>query len=184
MASAAAQRRVELRDRLFTDADERTWNRKTNDGYFTVPRLLPYIMCLIRSLAEKKGDPSAVYFDLWSRAYDEGMATITDEAIAAFESGYSGTRAVRTWRERMRVLEELGFIQAKPSGNRQFAHVLIINPLQVVCQIRGSDPSKVPDELWNAFLARAQEIGASLPFDFDSELPKVPETDHEPVQTV
>ncbi|MDB5341747.1 MAG: hypothetical protein JWP89_124 [Schlesneria sp.] len=161
MPSPAAVRRQQFRDNLFEGAESRTWDRKTNNGFTTIPRLLPYVTCLIRMLAEKN-DPSSVYIDLWARAFDEGVASITDESVAAFSSGYTGSRAVRTWRERMKVLAELGFIEPKAAGNRQFAHVLVVDPLKHICKLRRTDPEKVPEAFWTAFLARAQEIGAKL----------------------
>lgn len=160
----AAERRLKLRDSLFREPGSRVWDRKTNDGFFTAPRLLPYVLGLIRNLSPK-GDPASVYFDLWSRAFDEGIATITDEGAAAFASGYTGPRAIRTWRERVALLAEMGFIETAAAGNRQFAYVLIVNPLEVICTLRRESPEKVPDAFWNAFIARAQEVGASLPIE-------------------
>ncbi len=119
-------------------------------------------MHLIKLLAPK-GDPSVTYFELWARAFDEGIVSITDEDAAAYGSGYSGARAVRTWRERIDTLKDLGFIRVKSSGNRKIAHIFLPNPLDVICEMRVKHPDKVSDEFWTAFVARANEIGAELP---------------------
>jgi len=120
-------------------------------------------MHLISKLAGKgKGDPSGVYFELWARAFDEGILTISDENNHAFAAGYTGTRAVRTWREHILRLQELGFIKVKALGNREIGHILLIDPLRVCFDLHKMQPNLVPDEWWVAFVSRASEIGARL----------------------
>ena len=157
-------KRAQLRDRLWPGMSQAFWDRnnKANKGFQTIPKLLPLVMCLINELSSK-GDPSSTYLDLWTRAYDEGIASINDEQAAAYSSGYTGARAVRTWHERIDALEELGFIKVKDAGNKKVAHVLILNPIDVVCGMRQKTPEKVPDSFWTAFVGRASEIGAALP---------------------
>ncbi len=162
--ATASERRIDLRDKLWPGSGDRVWCRKTNDGFATIPRLLPLVMHLIARLS-KKGDPTATYMEIWARSFDEGVVTYSDEAAAAYASGYSGARAVRTWHERIDTLERLGFIAVKPSGNRKVGFILLINPLIVCCEMRYKEPDRVPDAWWTAFLARASEIGARLPID-------------------
>ena len=113
------------------------------------------------------GDPSSVYLDLWSRGFDEGIVTIRDDAECAYASGYTGTRATRSWRERIDLLQQLGFIETKAAHNREYAHVLLLDPIMFCAQLRKT--GEVPDEWWNTFVGRAQEIGASIlsPEDLD-----------------
>jgi hypothetical protein len=120
-----------------------------------------------RQLAET--DPSRVYIDLWCRSFDEGIIENIDEDEAAFSAGYAGTRAKRTWTEHMYRLDKLGFIRIAPHGISQIGHVLILNPLSVIDELRHKPKTKVSDEWWNAYIGRASVIGAVLPSDDESE---------------
>lgn len=157
-----AKKRLELRDQLWPDAAEVTWSRSQNKGFTTVPRILPLVMCLINCMSNK-GDPSRVYLDLWCRVFDEGFITIRDETEMAFSAGYSGTRAVRTWREHLQSLSDLGFLRTAQNGNRDIGHVLILNPYTVCAVLRKKSSKRIPDEWWSAFLTRANETGATIP---------------------
>jgi hypothetical protein len=156
------ERRLELRDAVFPGHGDNIWSRKTHDGWTTVPRLLPLIMALIKQLSTP-GDASAAYFELWGRVYDEGLVTINHEAECAYAAGYTGSRAIRTWRERMQALESLGFINSVTTGNRMFAQILIVDPILIAVQLRNKPRTRVPDEWWSAFVARALEVGAQIP---------------------
>jgi len=117
-------------------------------------------MHLIKHLS-KKGNPSLVYFELWARAFDEHIITVIDEDASAYACGYVGTRAVRTWREHIFALCELGFIKVAAQGNREIAHILLLNPLSVCADL--FQRKKIPAEWWNAFISRAGEIDATIP---------------------
>jgi hypothetical protein len=143
--STPAQKREQLRESLWPGSANLIWSRKTNDGFATIPRVLSLVMYLIKQLSPK-GDPSVVYLELWARAFDEGIVSITDEHACAFASGYCGNRAVRTLREHVFKLAELGFVKIKPQGNRETAHILILNPLAVCVSLRASKPTRVPEE--------------------------------------
>lgn len=156
-----AQKREQLRDTLWPDSGSNVWNRKENKGFTTIPRLLSIVMALISELSPQR-DPSKVYFELWTRAFDEGLVTVSDESEHAFCAGYTGNRAVRTWKERVLTLIELGFIKAMPHGNREYGHILLLDPLRVCCELRKSGKFKVTDEWWSVFVRRAGEIGATI----------------------
>lgn len=156
----AAKKRRELRDQYWPEANERVWDRHSETGFTTVPRLLGLVMVLIQKLSRGK-DPASVYLDLWLRAFDDAFVQIIDEETLAYASGYEGNRATRTWKERMFVLQELGFIEVKPKGNREFGYIFIPNPLYICVRLKSE--GKVPDDWWNEFLSRASEIGAELP---------------------
>lgn len=157
-----SSKREELRERLWPNGGELVWSRKTNDGFITIPRLLPLVIHLIKQLAPK-GDPGRAYLDLWSRSFDEGIISINDEADCAYSSGYIGNRAVRTWREHILALQELGLISVRPRGNREIGHILLLDPIKVCAKLHKQAKSKVPSEWWAAFVERANEIGALLP---------------------
>ncbi len=157
--NAAGRKRERLRERLWPGSGDDLWNRKFEKGFATIPRLLPLVLHLIKIL-NNKGNPSLAYLELWARAFDEHIITITDEEGAAYACGYTGTRAVRTWREHIFALRELGFIKVASQGNREIAHILLLNPISVCVALHRNN--KVPEEWWAAFAYRAQEIGAEI----------------------
>ncbi len=167
-----SDKRRYLRDQLWPDSEIQIWSRHHNQGFITVPRLLPLIMHLMAELS-KKGNPAQVYFDLWSRGFDEGLVTITDEAACAYSSGYVGQRAIRTWKEHIRKLEGMGFIRTKPHGNREYGYVLLRDPIRVCVELNSK--RRLPIEWWASFVQRAGEIGATLS-DFTQPPPSLPPT--------
>ena len=70
------------------------------------------------------------------------MASAGEHSYAA---GYAGARGVRTWQERMKILEELGFIKSKQSGNQQYKYVLLVHPTIAVQRLY--DAGRVP-KIW------------------------------------
>ncbi len=161
-----AERLEEQREQLWPDSCDEIWCRKQNDGFSTVPRVLSLVAALLKQLTKgNDGDPTSVYMELWCRATDQGIVQITDESECAFAAGYTGTRSLRTWNERMAVLVEFGVIKVAQSGNRKCAYVLLVNPLLAAARLRNNRKYKVPQEWWTAFTARAQQIGAVIPSD-------------------
>lgn len=155
-----------LRDELWPEAAAWIWDRtdKANvKGYATIPRLLPLIMILIDELSEKgEGDARLAYLELWSRARDNHIISITDEEDIAFASNCTNQkRAVRTWKDHIRVLKRLGFILVESDGNREIGHILLLNPLAVAARLH--DEGKTSARWWSTFKRRAVEIGAKIP---------------------
>ncbi len=133
------------------------WNRRTNDGYSTVPRTLPIAMQAIDS--QSKGQPAGhTLFCLWARSPDHPLITIENPATFSGEAGFSGARAVDTWRRRMKKLQELNFISAKPGVSGDFHYVLLLNPNAAVENMR--EKGFVQDGLYGRFLDRLAEVGA------------------------
>jgi len=160
-----SERRTKLRDQLWPGSGKLVWNRLENDGYITIPKLLSLVCALMKDIANN--DPTRVYIDLWCRSFDEGIIEKIDEDEAAFSSGYVGTRAKRTWTEHIYQLEHMGFIKIAPEGNCPIGHVLLMNPLLVVEDLRKK--KRVSDEWWNAYIGRASVIGAALPSDDEED---------------
>ena len=152
--SGVAARREEIREQYWPDED--LWTGEKEVGWFPAPRTLPLILSLLSSkeISSKK-DPSSVYLDLMSRQRGEGVIEMGHEADHAFASGYEGRRAVRTWQERMRILEESGFIRTAEVGNQRYKYVAIIHPTTAIERLR--DSKKVPVRWWNAYVARKLE---------------------------
>ena len=108
------------------------------------------------------GNPAMAYLDLWSRNWDENIISPVDYEEFAYGSGYIGTRGVRSWKERIHRLVDLGFIKITPRGNREIGHILIVNPLLVCAELKAAGKS-FPDNWWPTFFQRVQEIGAKIP---------------------
>lgn len=135
------------------------WNRKDHDGWTTLPRTMPQIHKIMDKFSGKGTPLSGTNLALWCNVHDEGFLEIKDKERYAFESGFSGSRAVTTWLGRMKKLEELGFIVSKPGVNGDFNFVLLINPLNVVKTLYENTSQ---DDLYNALLARMSDVGASF----------------------
>jgi hypothetical protein len=135
--------------------DEELWHRKRCDGYTSLPRTTPILMNIIDALS--KNQPAGrTYLGLWARAFDESLLVIENPASLAAEAGFSGERAVSTWKQRMRTLQELGFIEAKPGSAGEFHYVLIFNPHRVIWKLKSTIQEGLFRQLWE----RAIDIGA------------------------
>lgn len=146
--------------------DPDLWIRddKTRKGFTTIPRTMPLLMNIIQDASKHvtkgKSIPAGkAYLTLWGRVYDEGVVRIDQEAAAALEAGYSGERNVTTWREHLRVLKDLGFVDFKPGTAGPAQWVLILNPYTTVKKLR--QKKWVQEEAYTALLQRAIEIGAT-----------------------
>lgn len=159
-----ARRQLELRQRLWPDVkDEHLWMRKTHHGFVTIPRTMPIILSIMDDLAG--GQPvSSTYLELWGRAFDEAFVTLSKPREMAFHAGFAGQRAERTWRARMKILADLGFIELKEGPSGQMSYALIHNPYLVVRRLREKKQPGLREDKVNALLDRAIEIGAE---DFD-----------------
>lgn len=133
------------------------WGRKTNDGYSTIPRTLPIVMQAVDDLS-KGQPPGHTLFGLWARAPDHPLVTIENPATFAAEAGFSGERAVDTWRKRMKRLRELFMILTKEGPTGDFHYVLLLNPNVAMEHLRGQ--GMVVDGLYARFKDRLIEVGA------------------------
>ena len=145
-----AARREQLRKQYWPEED--LWTGEKEIGWFPAPRTLPLILSLLSSkrISQKK-DPSTVYLELMSRQRGEGIIEMGHEADHAFASGYEGRRAVRTWQERMKILQDNGFIRTVKVGNQRFRFIAIVHPTAAVQRLR--EGKKIPENWWNAYLA-------------------------------
>lgn len=160
-ASRIIEKIIEKRKELWPKVgDAVLWHRKRNDGFTTIPRPMPIITQIIDQLATKSKPVSQVYLSLWFRMSDPSLIEIKNERELAFEGGFSGQRAITTWHSRMKNLIGLGFIDAKPGAAGQYQYVLVYNPYIVLKKYK----KEIPEQLYNALFARAQEVGASSDF--------------------
>lgn len=145
---------------MWSKAQEIIYDKRNESGFCTIPRSLALVATLIRHLSKR--DPSRAYWDLWTRQRDDGYVEIDDAAEMAAISGLTGTRALKSWREKLDELERLGFIQIKGKGNQKYKYVLLLHPHDVVQKIRHETPDRIPDWWWSYFTTRIQDIGAKL----------------------
>jgi hypothetical protein len=158
-ASAATIRREELRDSYWRSAIP--WTGKDAKGWFPAPRTLPLLLLLLRSKRlSGRQDPSRVYLALLARHVDSGIVEIVNEAELAYESGYTGQRAVRTWQERMQLLAKLGLIKIQPSGNQKYRYILLVHPSLVIEKLH-KQGGVIDGNWWSAYVARRQETKES-----------------------
>lgn len=155
-ASKMEERALAMRADLWPDVPvELLWDRKKAGGFTTMPRTTAYLMNIIDTLT--KGQPAGMtYLTIWCRLFLPGIVELATEKQMAFEAGFTGERAVDTWRKRMRHLKKLGFISYKPGTDHEFQWVLILNPHHVVQHLG----SKVQERYRAAWRDRAIAIGA------------------------
>lgn len=159
-ASKMIEKRLEQREKLWPNINEKQiWSRKRSHGFTTIPRSMPLIMEIMDDLSNGK-PVSRVYLALWCRVFDEGFITINNPRELAFESGFSGQRAERTWLERMRALRDMGFVITEAGAAGEFNYVLILNPYQVILKLNKKDGKAVHHLNYTALVNRAIEIGA------------------------
>jgi hypothetical protein len=153
------QRQLELRARLWPDLNPADlWSRHTHDGFTTVPSSIPLIMSIMDDLS--KGRPvSSTYLELWTRAYDEGFVTLSKPREMAFHAGFSTQRAERTWKQKLHILDELGFIALKSGPSGPASYALLLNPYRVIKRHYEEKTPGLREDKYNALVARAAEIG-------------------------
>jgi hypothetical protein len=162
----------QIREEFFSGFADKVWSLKTNKeekGWWTIPRTMPLIMTLLNIL-DKKGNMSRVYLELWCRAFDEGIVEVTDEEIHAYACGFLSSRGARTWRERIVMLEKLGFIKTQSIARRKYKYILLLHPHKVIASLKEDD--KIPNNWYDVFRNRAIEIGAGIPQVQDDEKKK------------
>ena len=148
-----------LRKQLWSHVpDTEVWSRAhPTAGFTTIPRGLTHVMQIMDDAS--KGKPlSATYFTLWCWARDAQVVNVVSAKELAFESGFTGQRAESTWRERMRLIEEFGFIKTAEGRYGPISHVLILHPYFAVRGMRSN--GKVQEIRYNALLQRLEEVGA------------------------
>lgn len=154
--SGIAKRREAIRQDYWPTEDLWTGERET--GWFPAPRSLPLILALLSSKEISGGkDPSAVYLELLSRQRGEGVVEMTYEGEHAFASGYEGKRAVRTWQERMMILEEIGFIRTMRIGNQRYKYAAIVHPTTAIQDLR--DQGRISENWWRTYIDNKRASG-------------------------
>ncbi len=155
-----AERRLAERNAFFPGLDKsHLWDRTRMDGFTTIPRTIPLICRVLDSFST--GQPlSATYVDLWCMVFDESYVKIDNPSTRAYCSGFSGERAVSTWKKRIKILDELGFIRTQAGSLDEFNYIVIYNPHIVIQEIRQRGKPPIIDRDYIALQQRAFEVGA------------------------
>ena len=154
------QKQLKLRETLWPDIDEsRLWIRTVRDGFTTIPRTIPIIMYIMDGLSKSK-PVSSTYLELWCRAFDQCVVTLNNHQEHAFHAGFAGQRAVTTWKERIRILHDLGFIDVKSGPSGDISYALIFNPYDVINRHHKQKHPGITESMFNALVVRAIDIGA------------------------
>lgn len=150
-SKVATQRRNTMRERLWPE-DTPYWKGPKDRGFFCAPRTLPLIVRLLntKSVAGVE-NLGGVYLDLLSRHIGQGIVEMDSEVDHAYAAGYSGQRSVRSWKERMKRLEELGFIRTKARGSLTHGYVFLVHPAIAVDELVKTNPGKVREEWLTAY---------------------------------
>jgi hypothetical protein len=146
----------QLRDQLFPGSANEIYDRNVHNGFSTIPRTIGLMLTLLEQLAEKGKNVSRVYSELWFRTTDCKLIDVDNEDGIAYATGLS----VRRWRERVDILEQLGFVRVKPNGGKKYGYIFLPNPNEVAVRFRKE--GKVSDEWWGAFTKRCSKIGYKL----------------------
>nr|WP_245276251.1 hypothetical protein [Mesorhizobium sp. LNHC220B00] len=156
------EKQAEMRKQVFGELDPSyIWHRKAAKGFTTIPRTMPLLGAIMDGLSGKGKPLSTVYLELWCRSNDDGFVTLSKQAETAYASGFCGERAVSTWKERVRRLEELDFLKTKPGVSGNLHYVQLWNPYRVVKHHRDQDTPGFRHDLYNALVERALDIGAT-----------------------
>lgn len=156
---AILKRQLEARAKIWPGiTSQMLWERKERDGFSTLPRAMPLIMSIMDDLSDKGFPVGQTYLEMWCRLYDELFLTLNRPEEMAFFSGFTGQRAVRTWKDRVRKLAKLGFIDVKSGPLGELSYAIFFNPYHVIK--RAYIENMVSEEKYRALLIRANEIGA------------------------
>lgn len=157
------KRQLDARAKLWPElTDNMLWSMDS-DGWVAVPRLMPLMMSIMDDLSGKGYPVGRTYFEMWCRLrIEESFLTLNRPEEMAFHAGFEGQRALRTWKDRVQRLAQLGFIGVKPGPLGDLSYAVFYNPYHVVK--RAYLDGLVQEKKWQALVIRANEVSA---FDLD-----------------
>lgn len=157
------QRQLDARAKLWPDlTNDMLWSMD-NDGWVAVPRLMPLLMSVMDDLSGKGYPVGRTYLELWCRIrIEESFLTLNRPEEMAFHAGFEGQRALRTWKDRVQRIVDLGLIGVKSGPLGDLSYAVFYNPYHVVK--RAYLKGLVQEKKWQALVIRANEVSA---FDLD-----------------
>ena len=156
------QRQLVARSKLWPEITEPMLWSKANEGWVALPRLMPLMMSIMDDLSEKGFPIGQTYLEMWARLRDEQFLTLNRPEEMAFHAGFEGQRALRTWKKRVNILAELGFIGLIPGPLGDLSYAIFYNPYHIIKKAHLA--KKVQERKWQALVVRANEVSA---FDLD-----------------
>lgn len=161
-ARTVLERQLDARAKLWPELNNNMlWTLKS-DGWVAVPRLMPLMMSIMDDLSGKGQPVGNTYLEMWCRLREENFLTLNRPEEMAFHAGFEGQRALRTWKDRVVRLANLGFIGTKTGPLGDLSYAIFYNPYHVVK--RHYLDGKVQEKKWQALVIRANEVSA---FDLD-----------------
>jgi hypothetical protein len=171
---------------------ENLWSRKEDKGFYTLPRTMPLIMEIIDEL--NVGSPaSKPYLALWSKTEEKSLFGAEmvvpmgkDLSQFAIESGYSSNRNITTVEDRLKRLENLGFIKSATNSEKFFGryeYILVMHPDVVIDHLHDSGRFKDSEKLlslYRMYKTRLKEIGGERNKVKKSIAPTPPLQTHQP----
>jgi hypothetical protein len=149
-----SERRSKFRKQYWPDHDPWTGEE---DGWFKAPRTLPLLLVLLKTKSLRgKESPATTYLELLSHHYGGGLIELRSEAEHAYAAGFTGTRAIRSWRERIETLEKIGLIKTQGLGAQKLKYILLMHPVNVVQTLKKA--GEVDGGWWDTYQARQLEV--------------------------
>jgi len=155
------KRRLQMRDSLWPESGAIIFPAEREKGWFSAPRTLPLILMLLddKRLSGNM-DLSRTYLGLLADNFGEGIVEVDSEEHYALMAGLKGGRGVRSWRERVRKLGDLGFITVHNGIGGRVGFVLIVHPHRAVSTLK--ENGQVPDEWWADYFALWMNVSGSF----------------------
>lgn len=171
------ERQIDARSKLWPElTDAMLWSMD-NKGWRALPRLMPLMMSIMDDLSGKGFPVSRTYLEMWARLREEEFLTLNRPEEMAFHAGFEGQRALRTWKDRVQRLADLGFIGLKPGPLGDLSYAVFYNPYHVIK--RAYLENKFQEKKWQALVFRANEVEAFDLDDLDDAGNLIPENEDE-----
>jgi hypothetical protein len=165
-ASAIGKKQLAIRDLHWPKAEPYLWDRKAHKGFTTIPKTMPMILKIMDEMT--KGTPvSSTYLTLWCNTWDNAFVTLNRNGEMANASGFGGQRGEHTWLTRVKMLQELRFIDVKPGKSGPMGNAIIWNPHLVIRWHRARGTPGLTATSFNSLLEQALEVGAQDMIDGD-----------------
>lgn len=156
------RRRTATRESYWPECGALVWPQPKehpfSEGWAKLPKYLPAIFAILSGKALSGGmDLAPVYIELLSRLFEEGLVELTDERDHAYLSGLS---SVKTWRKRLRQLEDLGFVKVFDRVPGKPGYVIFVHPLHAILKLHHD--GKVEEKGWQVLRNRLIELNIDL----------------------
>ena len=144
-------RRTKVRETFFPGSSAYIWPQGDEEGWARVPRNIGLVLAIIDDIKGKGVDVTRTYLDIFAHNLGEGIVEVHHELDFALRAGLStGDRGVRSWEERLEVLDALGFIKLHRGATGRVEFIVLVHPRKAVKKLHRE--GKVKAELWNSYL--------------------------------